>query len=108
MDDRQLRLFYTISEVSEVTGIKPYVLRYWEKEFPKIKPSREKSRRCYRSEDIQTILLIKKLLYEEGYTIAGAKLKLRQEIKELKVSKDKKIILLRKQLQDLLKIVKEK
>lgn len=108
MDDRQLRLFYTISDVSKVTEVKPYVLRYWEKEFPKIKPSRERGRRCYRSEDIHTIMLIKKLLYEEGYTIAGAKLKLKQEIKESKASKDEKIVRLRKQLQELLRIVKEK
>jgi len=107
-DDRQLRLFYTISEVSKLTGIKPYILRYWEKEFTKVKPLRERGRRSYRSEDIHTIMLIKKLLYEEGYTIAGAKIKLKEEIKkEAKTPKDKKILDLKKQLQELLKIVKD-
>jgi len=109
MEEEQLqKLFYTIAEVSKVTGIKPYILRYWESEFAQLKPEREKGRRRYRTDDIHMILRIKKLLYEEGYTIAGAKSKLREEGKVKPTSEDKqKIVELRKQLQELLKIVKK-
>jgi DNA-binding transcriptional MerR regulator len=104
MEEQLQKLFYTIAEVSKATGIKSYILRYWESEFAQLKPEREKGRRQYRNEDIQTILCIKRLLYEEGYTIAGAKLKLREE----KKSDDKqKIIQLKKQLQELLKMIKK-
>lgn len=68
------KLFYRISEVSEITGIKAHVLRYWEKEFKVIKPVKTMGgRRLYRRKDIETILKIKKLLYDMKYTIAGAK-----------------------------------
>jgi DNA-binding transcriptional MerR regulator len=68
------KLFYRISEVSEITGIKAHVLRYWEKEFKVIKPVKTMGgRRLYRKKDIETILKIKKLLYDMKYTIAGAK-----------------------------------
>jgi DNA-binding transcriptional MerR regulator len=98
------KLFYTIAEVSKVTGIKPYILRYWESEFTQLKPEREKGRRRYRNEDIQTVMCIKKLLYKEGYTISGARSKLREERK----SGDKQeITKLKKQLQDLLKMIKK-
>jgi DNA-binding transcriptional MerR regulator len=72
------RLYYRIGEVSRITGLKPYVLRYWESEFKVIRPHKEGSlQRLYRRKDLDLILKIKKLLYEEGFTIAGAKRKIR-------------------------------
>ena len=72
------RLYYRIGEVSQITGIKPHVLRYWESEFKVIKPHKGVSlQRLYRRKDLDLILKIKKLLYEEGFTISGAKKKIR-------------------------------
>ncbi|RLB82617.1 MAG: MerR family transcriptional regulator [Deltaproteobacteria bacterium] len=66
--------YFRIGEVSAITGIEPYVLRYWETEFPKINPARSRSgQRLYKRCDIETILEIKDLLYRKRYTIAGAK-----------------------------------
>ena len=73
------KLYYRIGEVSRITGIKPYVLRYWESEFRWMAPAKSRSKqRLYRQRDIEVIQLIKKLLYEERYTIAGARKKLRE------------------------------
>jgi DNA-binding transcriptional MerR regulator len=72
------RLFYRIGEVSRMTGLRPHVLRYWESEFRVIKPHKAGSlQRLYRKKDLNLILKIKKLLYEEGFTIAGAKKRIR-------------------------------
>ncbi|MDI7258406.1 MAG: MerR family transcriptional regulator [Thermodesulfobacteriota bacterium] len=74
----QDRLYYRIGEVSRITGIKPHVLRYWESEFKVIRPHKGVSlQRLYRRKDLYLILKIKKLLYEEGFTISGAKKKIR-------------------------------
>jgi DNA-binding transcriptional MerR regulator len=73
------KLYYKIGEVSQITGIEPYVLRYWESEFKIVTPMRTNSRqRLYRKRDLELILEIKKLLYEERFTIAGAKKKMRR------------------------------
>ena len=73
------RLYYRIGEVSRITALKPHVLRYWESEFKIIRPHKEGSlQRLYRRKDLELILKIKKLLYEEGFTIAGAKKKIRE------------------------------
>ncbi len=78
------KLFFKIGEVCELTDTQPYVLRYWESEFPVLAPAKNNSgQRIYRRRDIETILRIKSLLYEEGFTIAGAKKRLEQEMKEL-------------------------
>lgn len=78
------KLYYRIGEVSRITGIKPHVLRYWETEFRWMAPPKSRSKqRLYRRKDIEMVLAIKKLLYEERYTIAGA----RQVIRERGVSK---------------------
>ena len=70
--------YYRIGEVSKITGVKPYVLRYWESEFRWMAPQKSRSKqRLYRRRDIDMILLIKKLLYEQRFTIAGARRKLR-------------------------------
>ncbi len=72
------KIYYRIGEVSRITGVKPYVLRYWESEFRWMAPAKSRSKqRLYRKRDIEVIQLIKRLLYEERYTIAGARKKLR-------------------------------
>ncbi len=69
--------YYSIREVAELLEIKPYILRYWEKEFAILRPKRNRvGRRYYSRKDIDLIRSIKRILYEKGYTIAGAKKKL--------------------------------
>jgi DNA-binding transcriptional MerR regulator len=71
--------YYRIGEVGRITGVKPYVLRYWESEFRWMSPQKSRSQqRLYRQRDVEIIQLIKKLLYEQRYTIAGARQKLRE------------------------------
>ena len=78
-EDTQSKRYYRIGEVSRITGVKPYVLRYWESEFRWMAPQKSRSKqRLYRRRDIDMILLIKKLLYEQRFTIAGARKKLRE------------------------------
>ncbi|MCU7495016.1 MAG: MerR family transcriptional regulator [Ignavibacteria bacterium] len=73
------KLYYSISEVSKITGLEQYVLRYWENEFEDLKPSKNRAgNRIYTNKDIQVILKIKKLLKEEKYTIEGAKKNLKE------------------------------
>ena len=68
------KLYYSISEVSKLTGLEQYILRYWETEFEQLKPSKNRAgNRIYTNKDINLILKIKKLLREEKYTIEGAK-----------------------------------
>jgi DNA-binding transcriptional MerR regulator len=72
------KIYYRIGEVGRITGVNPHVLRYWESEFREIKPLKSRSlQRLYRKKDVDLILQIKQLLYEEGYTIAGAKAKIK-------------------------------
>ncbi len=78
------KLYYKIGEVSEITGVQPHVLRYWESEFRLIKPEKNSAgHRVYRKRDLMLVLRIKQLLYQERYTIAGAKTRLLQEAKHL-------------------------
>jgi DNA-binding transcriptional MerR regulator len=71
---------FRIGEVSRVTATKPFVLRYWETEFPMLQPVKSpKGHRLYRREDIETVFTIKRLLYNEGFTIAGARRHLRDQ-----------------------------
>ena len=73
MLESNTKLYYSIKEVSEMTELKPYVLRYWESEFPTLKPSKNKAgNRTYKKRDIKVILDIKKLLYDKKFTIKGA------------------------------------
>ena len=70
---------YRIGEVSRMTGVKAFVLRYWETEFPMLEPEKgANGRRLYRQQDVDLILKIKRLLYDEGFTIAGARRHLRE------------------------------
>jgi DNA-binding transcriptional MerR regulator len=73
------KLYFKIGEVAELTGVKTHVLRYWESEFSLFRPSKSRSnQRLYRRKDVEYVLRIKDLLYNQGFTIAGARKKLRE------------------------------
>ena len=109
------KLYYSISEVSKLTSLKQYVLRYWETEFPELRPAKNRAgNRIYRLNDIKLIFLIKKLLYEEKYTIEGARQKLKAMHKDNPIqmsipfyqyTKEEIISELKKDLLDILKIL---
>lgn len=87
------KIYFRIGEVSEYTGVKPYVLRYWESEFEEIQPIRRKSQRLYDRDTILLIMRIKHMLYEQNFTIAGAKKMLREEMNQEKsLSKEARIL----------------
>jgi len=72
------KLYFKIGEVAKLVGVKPYVLRYWETEFPAIRPGKTRSKhRLYRRRDVEALLEIKRLLHNERYTIEGAKRRLK-------------------------------
>lgn len=100
------KLFYKINEVGAITGIKPYVLRYWETEFPDLKPKKDSGdQRLYKQSDIEVILKIKQLLYDDLYTIAGAKNILKKARKKKIVQSidiDKSLHEIKEKLQDIL------
>ena len=74
------KLYFKIGEVAKFTGIKTHVLRYWETEFKTIRPNKSRSnQRLYRKQDVELILHLKDLLYNQGFTIAGARKKLREK-----------------------------
>jgi DNA-binding transcriptional MerR regulator len=76
------KLYFRIGEVAKILEVKPYVLRYWETEFSVLKPGKTASRhRLYRKRDVETLLEIKRLLYEDGFTIAGAKKRIKENEK---------------------------
>jgi DNA-binding transcriptional MerR regulator len=87
------RLFYKIGEVCKICRLEPHVLRYWETEFPLLKPAKNRSgQRIYRKKDIEVVETIKHLVYERGFTIAGANQKLMErgagEAKEMSLFRD--------------------
>lgn len=76
------KLFFKIGEVCELTGVQAHVLRYWESEFPMLAPQKNRAgQRTYRKRDVEMVLRIKELLYEDQYTIAGAKKRLTNELR---------------------------
>ena len=78
--DNPNKVFYRVGEVSQLVGVESYVLRYWEKMFPQLSPEKdENGQRIYTKSDIDVILHIKNLLYEERYTIDGARKRLKEE-----------------------------
>ncbi len=78
------KLYFRIGEVARLTGIQPYILRYWESEFPLLQPKKSGTgQRLYRKRDIEIVLKIKQLLYDQRYTIAGAKRRLQDEMEPL-------------------------
>jgi DNA-binding transcriptional MerR regulator len=92
-----VKLYYRIGEVSDLVGVEPHVLRYWETEFRSIRPQKSrKGQRVYSRRDVEKLLRVKELLYTHGYTIAGARKKLRETGQEpsrerdtLKVSEER-------------------
>ena len=81
MDDGEapVKLFYRIGEVSHIVGVEPHVLRYWETEFRSIRPQKSrKGQRIYSRRDVEKLLKVKDLLYTHGFTIAGARKRLRE------------------------------
>ena len=85
--------YFTIGEVSELCGVKPHVLRYWEQEFPQLKPvKRRGNRRYYQRQDVLMIRQIRSLLYEQGYTIGGARQRLSGEEAREEASQVKQLI----------------
>ena len=74
------KLYFRIGEVAELCRLPAYVLRFWETEFPQLKPVKSSTgQRMYRKRDVESVVRIKKLLYEDGFTIAGARAHLREE-----------------------------
>ncbi len=100
--------YFTIGEVSELCGVKPHVLRYWEQEFPQLKPvKRRGNRRYYQRRDVLIIRQIRSLLYEEGFTIGGARQRLTGEEHKEDVSQSQQIIKqVRVELEEILKILR--
>jgi DNA-binding transcriptional MerR regulator len=79
LDDIPNKLYFKIGEVAKLAGVEPYVLRYWETEFKEISPVKSRTKqRLYRRKDIDTVISIKKLLYQEGFTIDGARKRMRE------------------------------
>jgi DNA-binding transcriptional MerR regulator len=79
------KIYFKIGEVSQIVGVEPYVLRYWETEFDLLKPSKAPSKhRLYKKRDVELLLNIKRLLYTDGFTIEGARKKLKETKKEEK------------------------
>ena len=100
--------YFTIGEVSELCGVKPHVLRYWEQEFPQLKPvKRRGNRRYYQRQDVLIIRQIRALLYEQGFTIGGARQRLQGEAAKEDVNQSQQIIRqLRLELEEVLKILR--
>jgi len=100
--------YFTIGEVSELCSVKPHVLRYWEQEFPQLKPvKRRGNRRYYQRQDVLVIRQIRALLYDQGFTIGGARNRLDgQEAREDVTQSQQLVRQMRTELEELLKILR--
>ena len=100
--------YFTIGEVSELCGVKPHVLRYWEQEFPQLKPvKRRGNRRYYQRQDVLMIRQIRSLLYEQGFTIGGARQKMSGEDAREDITQSQQIVhQVRTELEDVLQLLK--
>jgi len=100
--------YFTIGEVSDLCAVKPHVLRYWEQEFPQLKPvKRRGNRRYYQRQDVLIIRQIRSLLYDEGFTIGGARQRLTGDDAKSDVTQSQQIIKqLRMELEQVLKILR--
>jgi DNA-binding transcriptional MerR regulator len=79
------KIYFRIGEVSELAALPTYVLRFWETEFSQLKPTKSTTgQRMYRRKDVEYVMQIRKLLYEDGFTIAGAREKLREEVRSIR------------------------
>ena len=102
--------YFTIGEVSELCGVKPHVLRYWEQEFTQLKPvKRRGNRRYYQHHEVLLIRRIRELLYEQGFTISGARARLDESAAQMKPAAAAKFnpVFLRREIQSLLDILRE-
>ena len=100
--------YFTIGEVSDLCAVKPHVLRYWEQEFPQLKPvKRRGNRRYYQRQDVLIIRQIRSLLYDDGFTIGGARQRLTGDDAKSDVNQSQQIIKqLRLELEQVLKILR--
>ena len=100
--------YFTIGEVSELCGVKPHVLRYWEQEFPQLKPvKRRGNRRYYQRHDVLMIRQIRSLLHEQGFTIGGARQRLSGDEAREDVNQSQQIVRqVRTELEEVLNILK--
>ena len=100
--------YFTIGEVSELCGVKPHVLRYWEQEFPQLKPvKRRGNRRYYQRQDVLVIRQIRSLLYDQGFTIGGARNRLEGEEDREDVTQTHQLARqLRAELEELIRILR--
>lgn len=102
-DDKR---YFRIGEVSRIIGVEPYVLRYWESEFPQIRPRRaDSNQRTYQKKDLELILEIKRLLYEEKMTIEGAKRRLKLK-RSGEMASDADLEAVKRELESILNILK--
>ncbi len=102
--------YFTIGEVSELCGVKPHVLRYWEQEFTQLKPvKRRGNRRYYQHHEVLLIRRIRELLYEQGFTISGARARLDESAVQIKPAVSSKFnpAALRRDIQSLLDVLRE-
>ena len=99
--------YFTIGEVSELCSVKPHVLRYWEQEFPQLKPvKRRGNRRYYQRQDVIMIREIRALLYEQGFTIGGARLQMENETSKADPTNNHKLVKqMRLELEEVLNIL---
>jgi len=100
--------YFTIGEVSDLCAVKPHVLRYWEQEFPQLKPvKRRGNRRYYQRQDVLIIRQIRSLLYDDGFTIGGARQRLMGDQAKTDVSQSQQIVKqVRLELEQVLKILR--
>jgi DNA-binding transcriptional MerR regulator len=102
--------YFKIGEVSRILGVKPHVLRYWESEFSSIRPQKSRTnQRLYRRRDVELLVQIKQLLYQEGFTIAGANKRLRELLRSQRDEGELVDVLreVREQVDELLQLVEE-
>ena len=100
------RRYFRIGEVSRILSIEPYVLRYWESEFPQIRPRRaDSNQRTYQRNDLEIIMEIKRLLYEEKLTIEGARKKLKQKNHRVAAPEDVFLGEIKKELQGIIDLL---
>src|SRR5215813_11666183 len=103
------KLFFKISEVCDIVGVEPYVLRFWETEFPNFAPEKSKAgHRVYKKKDVENVLRIKELLYDRGFTIAGARKHLNKSKQASKMDRNQVVARMRKELQDILTLLRRK
>lgn len=100
------KLYFRIGEVSGIVGVEPHVLRYWEREFRGIRPTKSaKGQRVYSRRDVESLVRVRELLYEEGFTIAGAKKKLHEGV-GLKEGAREELVRAREEIESFLELIK--